>query len=67
MNSNILILVLLLIIVIFAICNVKKNKVYIIPLIISLLGIFNYSSFFLPGHGLMMILLLQQVRLRQVH
>ena len=45
MNSNILILVLLLIIVIFAICNVKKNKVYIIPLIISLLGIFNYSSF----------------------
>lgn len=46
MNSNILILVLLLIIVIFAICNVKKNKVYIIPLIISLLGIFNYSSLF---------------------
>lgn len=48
MNSNILILilVLLLIIVIFTICNVKKNKVYIIPLIISLLGIFNYSSFF---------------------
>lgn len=46
MNSNILILVLLLIIVIFAICNVNKNKIYIIPLIISLLGIFNYSSLF---------------------
>lgn len=67
MNSNILILVLLLIIVIFAICNVKKNKVYIIPLIISLLGILIIVYFFLPGHGLMMILLLQQVRLRQVH